>query len=181
MNLSLGGGFMSSFFSGVQKKDRDILMLFNNSISCKPLDFLMPPITYIGSQVFAICFCIFTFLNASTRFLSLKTASTLIISSIIVRIIKTHVNRLRPYLTLENLNIKKIGIDDYSFPSGHTNCAFSIAFTISMLHPNFFALPLFIALCVGISRMYLGVHYPSDVLFGIVIALTTSYTIINIV
>lgn len=177
----LGGELMNSFLNRVQKRDTDLLMIFNNSLHCKFLNIIMPMVTYIGSSFFAILFCILTFFNAYTRTLSLYTASALIISSIIVRIIKVHVNRLRPYLILQNLNIRKIGIDNYSFPSGHTTCAFSIATMLSLTFPHLVFISFFIATFVGVSRMYLGVHYPSDVFVGILIALTTSYTIFNIV
>lgn len=166
---------MNSFLNRIQKRDTAILMLFNNSIRCKILNFIMPMVTYIGSAIFAVLFCTVTFFDGFTKSLSIKTASALIVSSIIVRIIKTSVNRLRPYLILQNLNTKKIGIDNYSFPSGHTTCAFCIAVMVSLNLPFFTLISLLIAGCVGISRMYLGVHYPTDVFAGILIGSATSF------
>jgi undecaprenyl-diphosphatase len=172
---------MNSFLNRVQKRDDAILMLFNNSMNCKFLNIIMPVVTYVGSSIFAILFCIATFFNVHTRVLSLETALALIVSSIAVRIIKINVNRLRPYLILKNLNIRKIGIDNYSFPSGHTTCAFCIAAMLSLNFPSLLLISFLTATSVGLSRMYLGVHYPSDVFIGILIALATSYTIFSIV
>jgi undecaprenyl-diphosphatase len=140
----------------------------------------MPIVTYIGSSIFAVLFCIITFFDSFTRTLSIKTTSALIVSSIIVRIIKISVNRLRPYLILQNLNTRKIGIDNYSFPSGHTTCAFCIGVMTLLNLPSLTLSSLIIASCVGISRMYLGVHYPTDVFAGILIGSTTSLVIFSL-
>lgn len=171
---------MNSFINRIQKRDAAILMLFNNSIRCKVFNVIMPIITYVGCSVFAILFCITTFFDTFTRTLSIKTSSALIISSIIVRIIKISVNRLRPYLILQNLNTSKIGIDNYSFPSGHTTCAFCIAVMISLVLPSLAFFSILIALSVGISRMYLGVHYPTDVFVGSLIGSATSLIIFGL-
>jgi undecaprenyl-diphosphatase len=58
-----------------------------------------------------------------------------------------------------------------SFPSGHTSVAFSTATSLYLAYPKWYvAVPAFTyAASVGYSRMYLGVHYPSDVLAGAVI------------
>ncbi len=171
---------MNSFMNRIQKRDTAILMLFNNSIRCKAFNLIMPILTYIGSSVFAILFCIATFFDAFTRTLSIKTSSALIISSIIVRIIKISVNRLRPYLILQNLNTRKIGIDNYSFPSGHTTCAFCIAVMLSLNLPSLTLVSILIASFVGVSRMYLGVHYPTDVFVGSLIGSATSIIIFGL-
>lgn len=64
-----------------------------------------------------------------------------------------------------------------SFPSGHTSMAFSTATSISLQHPHWYvAIPaLTWASAVGFSRMYLGVHYPSDVLTGALIGAASAY------
>ena len=65
--------------------------------------------------------------------------------------------------------------DRFSFPSGHATAGLAVAF------PLYFALPplaavivLCLGLAIGVSRAYLGVHYPGDVLMGWVTAITTS-------
>ncbi|WP_051677051.1 phosphatase PAP2 family protein [Maridesulfovibrio frigidus] len=59
-----------------------------------------------------------------------------------------------------------------SFPSGHTLRIFSLACAIAMLLPKKRYIPLILALLVGISRVVIGKHYPSDVLFGAFIGMT---------
>jgi undecaprenyl-diphosphatase len=70
---------------------------------------------------------------------------------------------------------------DFSFPSGHTSAAFVSALVLGMLFTGPFSTVLIIfALIVGISRVYLGVHYPSDVIVGILIALISFAMVLNV-
>lgn len=170
---------ISAFLKRVQRKDSDILLIFNNSIRCKLLDLLMPYITYLGSVTFCAMYClIFLFIPSDfIHSLAINTAKSLIIATITAHIIKVTVNRIRPFLSLNNLNIKKIGIDSYSFPSGHTTSAFCIAIMFSLYFP--IAAPVAIALScgVGISRMYIGVHYPTDVMVGMLLGTICSFLV----
>ncbi|MCJ7688768.1 MAG: phosphatase PAP2 family protein [Clostridiaceae bacterium] len=60
-------------------------------------------------------------------------------------------------------------MDKYSFPSGHTTGAFALAVIIALYFPMFGFITIPLACGVGISRMYIGVHYPTDVIMGIFI------------
>ncbi|AJA49822.1 PA-phosphatase-like phosphoesterase [Clostridium pasteurianum DSM 525 = ATCC 6013] len=168
---------MNAFLDRIHRKDVSILMIFNNSIRCKPLDILMPIITYMGSAAFGAIFCIISFFYLRTRILSIETTASIILSSLIARFIKIHVSRIRPYITLKNLYTKKIGIDNYSFPSGHTTVAFSIGTIIALNTPAIGFFSILAAIAVGISRMYLGVHYPTDVFVGMILGTLTSLSI----
>jgi undecaprenyl-diphosphatase len=59
--------------------------------------------------------------------------------------------------------------DKFSFPSGHTMTAFSIALVISYFYPSLEAVLFFLALSIAVSRIVLGMHYLSDVLAGVVL------------
>ena len=75
-------------------------------------------------------------------------------------ILKNVVARTRPYDVIEGLT-SLVGVQkDYSFPSGHTGSAFAAAVVM------FRGLPKKL---MGLSRLYVGVHYPSDVLGGVLI------------
>jgi membrane-associated phospholipid phosphatase len=98
-----------------------------------------------------------------------------LLSVIISNILKYTIERPRPfksYTFIQKLSSGGSG----SFPSGHTSDAFSIAMIISFLFPRkLVIIPMFAwAILVAYSRMDLGVHYPSDVLAGAVIGISSS-------
>lgn len=95
---------------------------------------------------------------------------------IINLILKYSFHRLRPYETYSFIVPLKREHTP-SFPSGHTSVAFSIATTLSLNFPKwYFILPAyFYAGLVGYSRLYMGVHYPSDILTGAFIGTACSF------
>ena len=84
--------------------------------------------------------------------------------------LKHTIERSRPYVSYDFI-IPKINENSSSFPSGHTTAAFETATSLSLNFPKWYVIaPSFIwAGAVGYSRMYLGVHYPSDVGAGILL------------
>jgi undecaprenyl-diphosphatase len=88
--------------------------------------------------------------------------------------IKQIFKRERPFVTLDNVYYNKYNspTDRYSFPSGHTATAFSIATSLTLRYsdkPAIIAVSYLYAAIVGYGRIYLGVHYPTDVLGGMII------------
>ena len=91
-------------------------------------------------------------------------------------ILKYAVNRPRPYVTHTDLHPLS-SESSRSFPSGHTSSAFSIATSLTLNFPKWYvAVPAFAwASATGYSRMYLGVHYPTDVLTGAALGAGTAW------
>lgn len=88
--------------------------------------------------------------------------------------IKQIFKRERPFVTLDKVYYNKYNspTDRYAFPSGHTATAFSIATSLTLRYPDkpaIIAVSYLYAAIVGYGRIYLGVHYPSDVLGGMII------------
>ena len=102
-------------------------------------------------------------------------ASSTAISFVATYLIKKLVGRPRPFI--RNLKIVPVYIPgESSFPSGHTSTSFSTAMAVSQAYPKWYVIaPAFLwAGATGYSRMYLGVHYPTDVLGGAVLGSGTA-------
>jgi undecaprenyl-diphosphatase len=102
--------------------------------------------------------------------------SSVIVSSLISLILKYVIDRPRPFETYDFLEKISSG-GSPSFPSGHTTEAFAIAVALIFAFPKWYnILPSILwAIAVAYSRMSLGVHYPSDVLGGIVVGILSVY------
>ena len=98
------------------------------------------------------------------------------ISSIATIVLKNTIRRERPFIRHTDI-VKLSNGGGMSFPSGHASSAFAIAASIALDNKQWYIrVPVFVwAGLVGYSRIDLGVHYPSDVLAGAVVGLTSAY------
>ena len=102
--------------------------------------------------------------------------ASVILASLISLILKYVIDRQRPFDSYPFIEKLSSG-GSPSFPSGHTTDAFAIAIALILAYPRwYFTLPALLwASAVGYSRMSLGVHYPSDVFFGIILGAVSAY------
>ncbi|MBS1565230.1 MAG: phosphatase PAP2 family protein [Bacteroidetes bacterium] len=98
------------------------------------------------------------------------------VSTVVTFAMKSTFKRHRPFETYPNV-VKLSSGGGSSFPSGHTSSAFSVATSLSMSFPRWYVIvPSYLwATSVGISRVVLGVHYPSDVLAGALVGMGSAY------
>jgi undecaprenyl-diphosphatase len=83
-------------------------------------------------------------------------------------VVKNSLKRNRPQDALQNFRSVIIPSDKFSFPSGHTSGAFLMATLLASFYPTL-SFPAYIwASSVGLSRIFLGVHFPTDILVGMI-------------
>ena len=152
-------------------------------LRCGVLDYLMPRITVLGNAgIFWILITCVLMIIPRTRRLGVASALALMLDLLLVNLtIKPLVNRIRPYDLREGITLLIKAPTDSSYPSGHTAASFAAAFSLLLsarrqLLSDRMGLVLGIpsvvlAALIAASRLYLYVHYPSDVLGGLICGL----------
>ena len=108
-----------------------------------------------------------------TRRIGLTCAISMAIGLVLTNlVIKNWVARVRPYEVVQGLECLVGAQKDFSFPSGHTTNGLACAWVIFRLAPKKYGAPaLALAIVIALTRLYVGVHYPTDILGGAVIGL----------
>jgi undecaprenyl-diphosphatase len=140
----------------------------NQHFDKKYLNFFFRAITNLGGASFTIGLMLILLIISpkETRMTVLASALALSSSHIPVHFMKKLFPRKRPYLTLEETKFPANPLQDHSFPSGHTTAFFSVMIPFVLLFPHLAIILIPLGICVGVSRIYLGLHYPSDVMAG---------------
>lgn len=163
----------------IQNIDNNILMFIQNNIKCSFLDIIMPIITSLGNGgIVWIGVVIFMLCSKKYKKYGFILAVTLICGwTLGDLIIKPTVERIRPCNVNESIQMLIARPLTYSFPSGHSLNSFSSATIIFKAKRSWGIAAFMLASLIAFSRMYLYVHYPSDVLFGIIIGICTALII----
>ncbi len=156
----------------IRQLDSDILVFIQEHIRNASLSKFFIPVTHLGDwgliTILAIILLLMTPKHRRTGFMCIL--GLLLDALLINLIIKPAVGRMRPYDVIENFMAIVPLFEDKSFPSGHTAAAFVVAVIIYKTMPKRYGIfALILACLIGISRMYVGVHYPTDVLCAAII------------
>lgn len=154
--------------------DLPILDWIQSHLQSGVLDFLMPIITLFGDGgVFWIAVAVLLLIFPKTRKTGLGMGFALILGLLVCNLtLKPLAHRIRPYdFQWQNFQIEipllVDGLHDYSFPSGHTIASFEAA-TVLLKNSKKMGIPaMILAVLIAFSRLYLYVHYPTDVIFSV--------------
>ena len=167
---------LSRIAARLSDHDRRLFFLFNHKLNHAVIRKLLGRLTHMGGAAATIATTLGIWLFASKPLstVGMQAFVALAASHIPVAVVKRMYPRLRPYLVLPNCTTGSKLLRDASFPSGHTTAIFSVIspFVIAFHWIGFILIP--VAMMVGISRMTLGLHYPSDVAAGCVIGCATA-------
>lgn len=163
--------------------DMSLLNLIYDNIRCAFLDILMPIVTMFGeSGIFFICIALALMLFRKTRKTGFMLALALIFGLVVCNLtLKPIVARPRPYTVRTDVIMLVEALNDYSFPSGHTVAAFECATVFLMRKRKVGIGFLALAVLIAFSRLYLYVHYPTDVLCGVIIGVISGFCAVKLV
>ncbi len=150
-----------------------ILNFIRENLACPFLDTVMPIITRFGDGgIFWIALSVIFIIFKKTRKMGICMGLSLLTGFIIGNIIlKNVVARIRPYDLNTDIELLVNKLSDFSFPSGHTLASFEAA-TAIIIHDRKIGIPaIILAVLIAFSRIYLYVHYPTDVLAGMILGI----------
>lgn len=155
-----------------------ILNFIQDKISGPVFDKIMPIVSLFGDKgIFWIALTVLLLLFRKTRPLGLSMAIALSLGFIFGNmVIKNLVGRTRPYEYNSEIRLLVNKLSDYSFPSGHSLASFEAATCIFIRYKKWGVAALLLAAAIAFSRLYLYVHFPSDVLAGTVLGIIFAVT-----
>ena len=161
--MNLDGGFLLFLQESVRNPVLDKIMIFITSLGDKGMIWILATVLLL--------------IPKKTRKAGMVSAVALLGSLLFNNmLIKNIVQRPRPYVTLEDLRIIIPRPSEYSFPSGHSSSSFAAAVSFYRLLPKKLGIPaIVLAGLIAFSRLYVGVHYPTDVLAGALMGIVLSY------
>ncbi len=179
-------GDKNTIKQGFIKTDDNIFKFFNANIKNKFFDFIISCFSYFDSKginlalILMIIFVLFILRKEKkNEFLKYVIVITVImlLASGLNNILKNIFNRPRPlpHFGEYDINLFYEFLYHNSFPSGHTQAAFTLATITSLIVPKYWYILFIFAVLVGIERMYAGCHFPSDVFTGAVVGIIISY------
>jgi len=169
----------------------DLFNFFNHGFQNPILDNIMPIFTHFGGFKFLVLILIALVLYAkiskrdTLKKVAIITLVALLFSGAIAFVLKHVVHEPRPFMVLDNVHLLISEDDLNSFPSGHTTSTIAVVTTLILNMKELakkhyliidVALVLF-AILIPFSRMYVGVHYPGDILAGLIIGLFGAFLI----
>jgi undecaprenyl-diphosphatase len=130
----------------------------------------------MGNAFFTIglALAIILFGKSDAKIVGWQALAALVSSHCLVQSLKLLLRRMRPFVTLKDVNILGKLPKDPSFPSGHSTASFALATSLTLYWPAIAAISMSAAVLVALSRVYLGYHYPSDIMAGTLLGIISA-------
>ena len=158
--------------------ESNIVLYVQENLRFGFLDPIMKFITSLGDDgIIPIAFILVLICFKKSRKVGITAGVSLTLEGLLVNVLlKNIVGRTRPYVVNEAIEYITKRPSDNSFPSGHTGCMFAVASVLFYMLPKKYGVPaMIIASLVGISRLYVGVHYPTDIIGGFIVGMFTGF------
>ena len=172
---------------GLLQWEGTFLLWIQEAVRSPVLDLIVCLYTRLGNGgMLWIALCLLMLCFPKTRRAGIAGGLGLVFSLLFTNILlKPLVDRTRPWLVIDGLLPLVVENDPKSFPSGHTSAAFACAAAWFFTLPRRWmgVLGMAVAAVMGLSRLYVGVHFPTDVLCGALVGIFSgilSYQIIKI-
>lgn len=159
---------MGAFLEAVTTWDASVITAIYENVHSAFLTMFFRIVTLLGEGgIFWIAVAVILLFFKKTRRSGICIGASLFIGVIVGNgIIKNVVARPRPYDAIAGIESVVSHLSDYSFPSGHSLCCFEAATALAMNRTKW-AIPAYVgAVLVAVSRLFLFVHYPTDVICG---------------
>ena len=153
------------------------ILRFLHRIATPFLDLLANGASFFGEETFVIAIVLLVFWNINKQ-KGFALYMNVLTSVLVMGILKAVVRAPRPFVVLEEIAGKRMGTaTGYSFPSGHTTTAASFYTSLALLLKKRICsiIAAIMIVLVGVSRLYLGVHWPNDVFAGLLIGVSISF------
>lgn len=159
--------------AGIEMQILDMVQMLRNPI----MDQIMLMITRLGDGgILWILFALLLFVKKDTGKIGILIFLAILLEVIFCNVLlKPMFQRIRPCDLNDTISLLIDHPDDYSFPSGHTGAAFAFSSSLFFTKQRFRYQSLLLSILIAFSRMYLYVHYPTDILGGIILGIMCGY------